>query len=133
LRGRRTLEERGPYVVVRCNNVVLAWLIRDACFDRLDEEEDGGEEEEGGGVMIGCVREGEEQHRDEGCEEGKKFPAADFWGRCHHGLSVSRSLTVTKIQKQVLRLRRRMTTKKSQRQESRAETRPLARLRVSVS
>jgi hypothetical protein len=84
LRGRRTLEERGPYVVVRCNNVVLAWLIRDACFDRLDEEEDGGEEEEGGGVMIGCVREGEEQHRDEGCEEGKKFPAADFWGRCHH-------------------------------------------------
>jgi hypothetical protein len=71
---RRTLEERGSYVVVRCNIVVLTWLVRDACFDRLEEEEDGDEEEEGGGVMIGGVREGEEQHRDEGCARTEKPP-----------------------------------------------------------
>ena len=81
--GRRTLEEGGPYVVVGCNNVVLAWLIRDGAIDPLDEEEDGGEEEEGGGVMIRCVGEDKEQHGDEGCEESKKFPAADFCRRCH--------------------------------------------------
>ena len=46
LRGRRTLEEGGPYVVVRCNNVVLTWLVRDGRVDPLDEEEDGYEEEE---------------------------------------------------------------------------------------
>jgi hypothetical protein len=78
LRGRRTLEEGGPYVVVRCNNVVLTWLVRDGSVDPLEEEEDGDEEEEGGGVMIGCVGEDEEQHGDEGCEECKKFPTADF-------------------------------------------------------
>jgi hypothetical protein len=27
--------------------------------------------------------EDEEQHGDEGCEESKKFPAADFCSRCH--------------------------------------------------
>jgi hypothetical protein len=83
LRGRRTLEEGGPYVVVRCNNVVLTWLVRDGRVDPLDEEEDGYEEEESGGVMIVCVGEDEEQHGDEGCEESKSFPAADFWGWCH--------------------------------------------------
>jgi hypothetical protein len=57
LRGRRTLEEGGPYVVVRCNNVVLMWLVWDACFDRLEEEEDRGKEEKGGGVMVGCLGE----------------------------------------------------------------------------
>jgi hypothetical protein len=81
LRGRRTLEEGGPYVVVRCNSVVLTWLVRDRRVDPLDEEEDGNEEEEGGGV--GGVGEDEEQHGDEGCEESKKFPAADFCRRCH--------------------------------------------------
>jgi hypothetical protein len=55
LRGRRTLEEGGPNVVVRCNNVVLTWLIKDRPIDQLEEEEDGDEEEEGGAVMIGCV------------------------------------------------------------------------------
>jgi hypothetical protein len=83
LRGRRTLEEGGPYVVVGCNNVVSTWPVRDGAIDPLDEEEDGGEEEESGGVMIGCVREDEEQHGDEGCEESKKFPAADFCRLCH--------------------------------------------------
>jgi hypothetical protein len=62
LRGRRALEERGPYVVVRCNNVALMWPERDACFDRLDEEEDGDEEEEGGGVIVRCVGEDEEHY-----------------------------------------------------------------------
>jgi hypothetical protein len=62
LRGRRTLEEGGPYVVVRCNNVALMWPERDACFDRLDEEEDGDEEEEGGGVIVRCVGEDEEHY-----------------------------------------------------------------------
>ena len=80
LRGRRTLEEGGPYVVVRCNNVVSTWLIRDGSSDPLNEEEDGDEEEEGGAVMVGCVREDEEQHRDEGCEESEGFQAAVFWG-----------------------------------------------------
>jgi hypothetical protein len=83
LRGGRTLEEGGPYVVVRCNNLVLTWLVRDGRVDPLDEEEDGDEEEEGGGVMIGCVGEDKEQDSDEGCEEGEKFPAADFGGPCH--------------------------------------------------
>jgi hypothetical protein len=41
LRGRRTLEEDGPDVVIRCNNVVLTWLVRDGVIDPLDEEEDG--------------------------------------------------------------------------------------------
>jgi hypothetical protein len=78
LRGRRTLEEGGPYVVVRCNNVVLTWLVRDGRVDPLDEEEDGDEEEESGGVMIVCVGEDEEQHGDEGCEECESFTSADF-------------------------------------------------------
>ena len=83
LRWGRTLEEGGPYVVVRCNSVALTWLIGDGSVDPLDKEEDGDEEEEGGGVMIGGVRKGEEQHRDKGCEEREKFPCADFWGRGH--------------------------------------------------
>jgi hypothetical protein len=78
-RGRRTLEEGGPCVVVRCNNVVLTWLVRDRSIDPLDEEENGDEEEESGGVMVRCVGEDEEQHGDDGCEESEKFPAADFW------------------------------------------------------
>jgi hypothetical protein len=83
LRGRRTLEEGGPYVVVRCNNVVLAWLIRDACLDRFEEEEDGGEEEERRGVMVRRMGKDEEQHGDEGCEEREKFNSADFRGQGH--------------------------------------------------
>jgi hypothetical protein len=83
LRGRRTLEERGPYVVVRCNNVVLAWLIRDACLDRFEEEEDGDKKEEGRGVMVRRMGKDEEQHGDEGCEERDCFPVANFWGPCH--------------------------------------------------
>jgi hypothetical protein len=51
LRGRRTLEESGPNVVVKCNNVVLTWLVWDGSIDPLDEEEDGDQEEEGGGVV----------------------------------------------------------------------------------
>ena len=80
-------------MVVRCDSVALTWLVRNACFDRLEEEEDGGEQEEGGGVMIGCVGEGEEQHGDEGCEECEYFPVANSWGPCHRviaGLSVPR-------------------------------------------
>jgi hypothetical protein len=93
LRGRRTLEEGGPYVVVRCNNVVLTWLVRDRRVDPLDEEEDGNEEEEGGGV--GGVGEDEEQHGDEGCEESKKFPTANFWGPCHRWIEcIARMLSL---------------------------------------
>jgi hypothetical protein len=33
LRGRRTLEEGGPNVMVRCNNVVLTWLVSARFFD----------------------------------------------------------------------------------------------------
>jgi len=28
--------------------------------------------------MIGCVGEHEEQHGNEGCEEGESFPSVDF-------------------------------------------------------
>jgi hypothetical protein len=31
--GRRTLEECGPNVVVRCNNVVLTWLVNARSLD----------------------------------------------------------------------------------------------------
>jgi hypothetical protein len=57
LRGRRTLEEGGPYVGIRCNNVVLTWLVRDGTSDPLDEEKDRDQEEEDGVVMVGCVGE----------------------------------------------------------------------------
>jgi hypothetical protein len=56
LRGRGTLEESGPNVVVRCKNVVSSWLISARLFDQGDEEKDWDEEEEGG-VMIGGVGE----------------------------------------------------------------------------
>ena len=45
LRWRRTLKEGGPNVVVRCNDVVLTWLVWDARFDRLEEEKDRDDEE----------------------------------------------------------------------------------------
>lgn len=60
LRGRRTLEERGPNVAVRCNNVVSAWMIRARFFDQGGEEEDWDEEEQGGCVMVCCVGEQKE-------------------------------------------------------------------------
>jgi hypothetical protein len=78
LRGRRTLEEGGPNVAVRCNNVVLTWLIKDGLIDQLDEEEDGDEEEEAGGVMIDCVGKQKKQEGKDGCQECESFPAADF-------------------------------------------------------
>jgi hypothetical protein len=94
LRGRRTLEEGGPDVAVRCNNVVLTWLIRDGSIDQLDEEEDWDQEEESGGVMVRCVWEDKDQDSDEGCEEGESLPSADFWSAGHRwviaGLSVPR-------------------------------------------
>jgi hypothetical protein len=83
LRGRRTLEEGGPNVAVRCNNVVLTWLVRDAGLDRLDEKEDGDEEEEGRVVMVRCVGEDKEQDGDEGCEEGECLPCANFRSANH--------------------------------------------------
>jgi len=49
--GRRTLEESGSNVVVRCNNVVLTWLIRDGSIDQHTDEEDWDEEEENGSVV----------------------------------------------------------------------------------
>jgi hypothetical protein len=52
LRGRRTLEEGGPYVVVRRNNVVSCRLINARYFDQGSEEEEWDEEEESGGVMV---------------------------------------------------------------------------------
>jgi hypothetical protein len=79
LRGRRTLEEGGPDVVVGCYNVVLTWLVRARPFDQGGEEEDGDEEVEGcGGLMIGCVGENEEYDSDDCRKEDKRFPSADF-------------------------------------------------------
>ena len=51
LRGRGTLEECGPDVALRCNNVVG----KDACVDRLDEEKGWDEQEESNVVMVRCV------------------------------------------------------------------------------
>jgi hypothetical protein len=68
LRGRGTLKEGGPKVVVRSGNVVSLWLISAGIFDQSGEEEDWDEEQEGNGVMIGCVREQKEQDGKEGRE-----------------------------------------------------------------
>jgi len=60
LRRRGTLEECGPDVVVRCDNVLRARLVRGACLDRLDKEKDWDEEEESSVVMNGCLGEQKE-------------------------------------------------------------------------
>lgn len=60
LRGRGTLEERGPDVAVRCNTVLLTWLVGNACVDRLDEEKDWDKEEESSVVVARCVGEQKE-------------------------------------------------------------------------
>jgi hypothetical protein len=83
LRGRGTLEERGPDVAVRCNNVVLTWLVRDACVDRLDEEKYWEEEEESSIVMARCVGKQKEYDSEQGCQEGECLPSADFWRADH--------------------------------------------------
>jgi hypothetical protein len=83
LRGRGTLEERGPNVGFRWKNVVGVWVVRDECFDRHDEEEEGDEEEESGGVMIGCVGEEKKQDGDQGREESERFPSANCWRADH--------------------------------------------------
>ena len=47
-------------MAVRCNNVVLTWLIRDGAIDQLDKQQDGDEEEESGSVMVRCMGEQKE-------------------------------------------------------------------------
>jgi len=83
LRGRGTLEEGGSNVMVRCNNVVLRWLVSARFFDQGGEEEDWDEEEKGGGVMVDCVGEQKEYDGENGREEGESFPSANFWGPGH--------------------------------------------------
>ena len=78
MRGGRTLEEGGPNVGVRCNNVVLTWLIGDGSIDQLDDEEDGNEEEESSGVMIWCLGKQKKQESEDGREESEGFPSANF-------------------------------------------------------
>jgi hypothetical protein len=78
LRGRRTLEESGPNVVVGCYNVVLSWLVRARFFDQGGEEKDWDEEEEGGRVMICCVWEQKEYDGENGREERESLPSANF-------------------------------------------------------
>jgi hypothetical protein len=51
-------------VAARCNNVVVTWLGRDACVDRLDEEKDWDEEEESNVVMARCLGEQKEYDSD---------------------------------------------------------------------
>jgi hypothetical protein len=83
LRGGRTLEEAGPNLVVRCNNVVLTGLIRDGASDQLEEEEGGDEEEEGGGVVWKVGKEEDGQDRENG---GQQLPEADFGVAGHPAL-----------------------------------------------
>jgi hypothetical protein len=87
LRGRRTLEEAGPNLVVRCNNVVLKWPIRDGAIDQFEEKESGDEEEEGGGVVWEVGKEEDGQDREKG---GQQLPEADFGVAGHPGVSVAR-------------------------------------------
>ena len=83
MRGGRTLEEAGPYLVVRCNNVVLTGLIRDEASDQLEEKEGGDEEEEGVGVVWEVGEEEDGQDREDG---GQQLPEADFGVAGHPGL-----------------------------------------------
>ena len=83
MRGGRTLEEAGPYLVVRCNNVVLTGLIRDGASDQLEEKEGGDEEEEGVGVVWEVGEEEDGQDREDG---GQQLPEADFGVAGHPGL-----------------------------------------------
>jgi hypothetical protein len=83
LRGRRTLEEAGSNLVVRCNNVVLAGLIRAGASDQLEEEEGGDEEEEGGGVVREVGKEEDGQDRENG---GQQLPEPNFGVAEHPGL-----------------------------------------------
>jgi hypothetical protein len=83
LRGGRTLEEAGPYLVVRCNNVVLTGLIRDGASDQLEEKEGGDEEEEGVGVVWEVGEEEDGQDREDG---GQQLPEPNFGVAEHPGL-----------------------------------------------
>lgn len=83
MRGGRTLEEAGPNLGVRCNNVVLTGLIRDGVGNQLEEEEGGDEEEEGGGVVWEVGKEEDGQDREDG---GQQLPEADFGVAEHPGL-----------------------------------------------
>jgi hypothetical protein len=82
LRGGRTLEEAGPNLVVRCNNVVLTGLIRNGAGDQLEEKESWDEEEEGGGVVWKVGEEEDGQDREDG---GQELPEADFGVAGHPG------------------------------------------------
>ena len=83
MRGRRTLEEAGSNLVVRCNKVVLPWLMGDGANDQFEKKESRDEEEENGGV-IGKVRQEEDgQDREDG---GQQLPEADFGLAGHLGL-----------------------------------------------
>jgi hypothetical protein len=84
LRGRRrTLEEAGPNLPVRCNNVVPPWPIRDGAIDQFEEKEGGDEEEKGGSV----VREVGKEEDGQDCEKGgQQLPEADFGVARHPGL-----------------------------------------------
>jgi len=66
LRGRRALEEGGPNVAIGCNNVVLAWLIRNGSVDPLNEEEERDKEEENGSVVWEVGKEENCEDREEG-------------------------------------------------------------------
>jgi hypothetical protein len=83
LRGRRTLEEAGSNLVVRCNKAVLPWPIRDGENDQFEEEEGGDKEEEGGGVVWKVRQEEDGQDREDG---GQQLPEADFRVAGHPGL-----------------------------------------------
>ena len=80
-------------MVVRCNNAVLAWLIRDAGFDRFEEEEDGDREEEGRGVMsVGWGRM-RSSTATKAARSARSLTLRIFEGRVIAGLSGSCSLT----------------------------------------
>jgi hypothetical protein len=83
LRGRRTLKEGRPNVVIWCTYMVGSWLVRDSCVDRFDEEEDRDEKEEDSGVVIRCLGEQEQGDCENGGKEGDCLPCANS-GSAYH-------------------------------------------------
>ena len=83
MRGRRTLEEAGPNLAVRYNNVVLPWPIRDGAIDQFEEKEGRDEEEKGGSVVWEVGKEEDGQDREKG---GQQLPESDFGVAGHPGL-----------------------------------------------
>jgi hypothetical protein len=62
---------------------LVCWLLRGQRVEKTKEKDWDEEEDQFRGVVIGRLREQEEQQGEDGCEECEYFPSADFWGADH--------------------------------------------------